>query len=72
MRLTVSIDITDYPYYGDRTSELCVDSKAEDGTLYFNRYFTSSLQLGKYYLPLYIHPILQAEGVKHGNLVKHF
>ena len=66
-RLTVSIDITDYSYYGDRTSELCVGSKAKDGTAYFNRYFTASLQLGKYYLPLYIHPILQAQGVKPGD-----
>lgn len=72
VRLTVSIDITDYPYYGERTLELCVGSKTKAGTTYFNRYFTACVHLGNYYVPLYIRPILQVDGVKPGNLIKAF
>ena len=71
-RLTVSIDITDYPYYGKHTLESCVGSKTKAGILYFNRYFTACIHLGNYYVPLYIHPIPQTEGVKPGDLVKTF
>ena len=71
-RLTVSIDITDYPYYGKHTLESCVGSKTKAGTSYFNRYFTACIHLGNYYVPLYIHLILQTEGVKPGDLVKTF
>ena len=71
-RLTVNIDITDYPYYGKHTLESCVGSKTKAGTSYFNRYFTACIHLGNYYVPLYIHPILQTEGAKPGDLVKTF
>ena len=48
-KLTLAIDITDYPWYGDRDHELSVGSKPKSGTHYFQRYFTACiLYLNKY------------------------
>src|SRR3990172_8288164 len=50
-RLTVAIDITDNPWYGDRQHEFCVGSKGKQGTFYFNRYFTACILTQGYRIP---------------------
>ena len=40
-KITVAIDVTDHPWYGDTDHELSVGSKIKSGTIFFNRYFTA-------------------------------
>ncbi|MHA2055742.1 MAG: transposase [Candidatus Hodarchaeales archaeon] len=69
-KITVAIDITDYPWYGDRNHELSVGSKMQPGTIYFNRYFTACILTKTYRIPIYIRPIRQEDGVSPYVLVE--
>jgi len=71
-RLTVAIDVTDNPWYGDRQHEFCVGSKGKQGTFYFNRYFTACKLTQGYRIPLYVCPIRQEDGVSCHGLVEDF
>ncbi|MHA2055782.1 MAG: transposase [Candidatus Hodarchaeales archaeon] len=69
-KLTLAIDITDYPWYGDRDHELSVGSKMKPGTRYFHRYFTACILTKNYRIPVYFRPIRQEDGVSPYVLVE--
>ena len=69
-KITLAIDITDFPWYGDRNHELSVGSKMQPGTIYFNRYFTACILTKTYRIPVYIRPIRQQDGVSPYILVE--
>ncbi|HKZ42383.1 MAG TPA: transposase [Candidatus Hodarchaeales archaeon] len=71
-RLTVAIDITDSPWYGDCGHEFSVGSKMKEGTQFFNRYFTACLLTRSYRIPLYVRPIRLEDGVSPYDLVEEF
>lgn len=68
--LTLAIDVTDYPWYGDRNHELSVGSKMRPGTRYFHRYFTACILTKTYRIPVYFRPLRQEDGVSPYNLVE--
>ncbi|OLS23710.1 MAG: hypothetical protein HeimC3_23530 [Candidatus Heimdallarchaeota archaeon LC_3] len=68
--LTIAVDVTDYPWYGDRDHELSVGSKEKAGTLFFNRYFTACILTKTYRIPIYVCPLRQEDGVSPYKLMK--
>jgi len=68
--LTIAVDVTDYPWYGDRDHELSVGSKEKVGTLFFNRYFTACILTKTYRIPIYVCPLRQEDGVSPYKLMK--
>ncbi|MHA2040204.1 MAG: transposase [Promethearchaeota archaeon] len=68
--LTLAVDVTDYPWYGDRDHELSVGSKEKTGTLFFNRYFTACILTKTYRIPIYICPLRQEDGVSPSKLLE--
>lgn len=68
--LTIAIDVTDYPWYGNRDHTLSVGSKQKAGTFFFNRYFTACILTKNYRIPIYIYPIRQKDGLSPHKLVE--
>ena len=68
--LTLAIDVTDYPWYGDRNHDLSVGSKMRPGTRYFHRYFTACILTKTYRIPVYFRPLRQEDGFSPYDLVE--
>ena len=68
--LTIAIDVTDYPWYGNRDHTLSVGSKQKAGTFFFNRYFTVCILTKNYRIPIYIYPIRQEDGLSPHKLIE--
>jgi putative transposase len=71
-KITVAVDITDHPFYGDRDHELSVGSKEKAGTYFFNRYFTACIITDGYRFPIFFRPIRQEDGVSPLYLLEEF
>ena len=69
-KITVAIDVTDHPWYGDTDHELSVGSKIKSGTQYFNRYFTACIITKTYRIPIFFRPIRQEDGTSPHFLVE--
>lgn len=68
--ITLAMDITNKPFYGDPDHELSVGSKPKDGTYYFNRYFSVSLITPKYRLPVYFRPLRKQDSLSPYDLIQ--
>ena len=69
-KITVAIDVTDHPWYGDTDHELSVGSKIKSGTVFFNRYFTACIITKTYRIPIFFRPLRQEDGVSPHFLVE--
>ena len=68
--LMLAVDITDFPWYGNRNHELSVGSQKKAGTMFFNRYFTACILTKTYRIPIYFLPIRQEDGVSPFRLIE--
>ena len=71
-KITVTIDVTDHPWYGDTDHELSVGSKIKSGTMFFNRYFTACIITKTYRIHIYFRPLRQEDGVNPHFLVEEY
>jgi hypothetical protein len=69
-KITVVIDVTDHPWYGNTDHELSVGSKIKSGTIFFDRYFTVCILTKTYRIPINFRPLRQEDGVSPHFLVE--